>query len=135
MALNIDAPGDDGLFGMRNIKTSGYSGAVMDARLDLLGFDVEVLDEATLRFYLINQRPPVHYTNGTPTYHLNATQLGANQTIDVFDLKRGEDSMVHVKTVFDSAVYLPNKVAHMGDGSFVVTNDHSVQGKFSIRED
>jgi hypothetical protein len=58
MALDIDFP-EDRLFGMHGIKTIGYEGAAGDGTLDLVGFDVEVVDAQTLRFWLINQRPPV----------------------------------------------------------------------------
>ncbi|RDL37023.1 uncharacterized protein BP5553_04456 [Venustampulla echinocandica] len=59
MALNIDSPGEDSFFGMHSIKPVGYGGATGDGTLDLVGFDVEIVDERTLRFWLINQRPPV----------------------------------------------------------------------------
>lgn len=124
MALNIDSPGTDGLFGMRNIKPEGYRGATGDDTLDLLGFDVEKTD-AGLRFWLVNLRPPVD-ENGK---YLDAKKIGANATIDVFDMKRGKNKMVHVKTVWDPAIWSPNKVAALGDGSFVVTNDASCSGQ------
>ncbi|KAE9372007.1 calcium-dependent phosphotriesterase [Stipitochalara longipes BDJ] len=121
MALNIDAPGTDGLFGMHSIKSVGYDGATGDRTLDLLGFDVENVDAATLRFWFVNHRPPVDANKN----YLDATKVGANSTIDVFDLKRGKDEMVHVKTVLDPEIKTPNNIAVMSDGSFVVTNDHS----------
>lgn len=123
MALNIDAPGSDGMFGIHKIKPEGYDGATGDGTLDLLGFDVEVVDAATLRFWLINHRPPVDANRK----YLDATKIGANSTIDVFELKRGKDKMVHVKTVFDPEVKTPNNIAVMEDGSFVATNDHSAK--------
>jgi len=125
MALNIDAPGTDGLFGMHGIKSVGYDGATGDGTLDMLGFDVESVDAATLRFWFVNHRPSVDADKKL----LDATVVGANSTIDVFDLKRGKDEMAHVKTVSDPEVKTPNNIAVMPDGSFVVTNDHSSKGK------
>lgn len=128
MALNIDSPGSDGLFGLRSIKPTSYDGATGDGTLDLVGFDVEVIDAATLRFWLINQRPPVDVDRR----YLDASKVGANATIDVFELKRGGNKMVHVKTVADPAIYSPNGIAAMGKGSFVTSNDHS--GKVGLRK-
>ena len=125
MALNIDSPGTNDMFEIHGIEPVGYDGATGDGTLDLLGFDVEVVDAATLRFWLINHRPPVD-ANKTA---IDATKVGANSTIDVFELKRGNDKMVHVKTVFDPEVKTPNNIAAMGDGSFVATNDHSAKGE------
>jgi len=125
MALNIDSPGTDGLYGAHSIETANYEGATGDGTLDLVGFDAEIVNPATLRFWLINQRPPVdQYRN-----YLDATKIGANATIDVFELKRGEKTMVHVKTVADQAIYSPNGITLMGDDSFVISNDHSGKGK------
>lgn len=121
MALNIDDAGADGLFGMHGIKPVGYDGATGDGTLDLLGFDVEVVDAATLWFWFVNHRPPVD----ADRKYLDAAKVGANSTIDVFELKRGKDQMVHVKTISDPEVKTPNNIAVMGDGSFVATNDHS----------
>jgi hypothetical protein len=113
---------------MRGIKPTGYEGATGDSTLDTLGFDVEIIDAEMLRFWLVNLRPPVDANRK----YLDATKIGANSTIDVFDLKRGKDVMVHVKTVSDPAVWTPNGIAAMGDGSFVTTNDHSTKGELLI---
>jgi hypothetical protein len=110
---------------MSSIKPVCYDGATGDGTLDLLGFDVEVVNATTLRFWLINQRPPVDTTRKI----LDAKKIGANSTIDVFELQRGKDTMVHVKTVVDPAIWCPNNIAVMGDGSFVATNDHSAKGE------
>lgn len=71
--LDIDEPGADGLFGLRQLKLRGYEGATGDGSLDLHGFDVEILDGSTLRFWMINHRPPV---DGDGRY-LDAVKLGA----------------------------------------------------------
>ena len=128
MALNIDSPGEDGRFDMHNIKPVGYEGATGDGTLDLVGFDVQIVDTNTLRFWLINQRPPVDANKN----YLNAPKIGANATIDVFELKRGETKMAHIKTVADPAIYSPNGIAVQGDGSFFTSNDHSGKGKSSF---
>ena len=120
--LDIDTPGSDGLFNVRQLKpTGGYSGVAGDGVLRLHGFDVEVVDDSTLRFFLVNHRVPV-VTKGKP---LDADKVGANSTVEVFEVKRGSDDMKYIKTIFDSNIYTPNNIAAMGDGGFVVTNDHS----------
>jgi len=121
IALDIDAPGADGLFNLRAIKPVDYVGATGDASLDLLGFDAEIVDTATVHFYLVNQRPPVDYQFNP----IDATKTGANATIEVFEYKRGEAEMKHLRTVFSPHVFSPNNVAAVGGGAFVVTNDRS----------
>lgn len=51
--------------------------------------------------------------------------MGANATVEVFELTRGSDRMIHVNTVADTAIATPNKVAATGDGGFLLTNDKS----------
>ena len=101
-------------------------GATNDESLDLLGFDAEIIDAATIHFYLINERPPVDVQFNP----IDATKAGANFTIDVFEHKRGELEMKHLRTVFSPHVYSPNNVAAIGDGAFVVSNDHSTRVGF-----
>ncbi|KAF2492202.1 serum paraoxonase/arylesteras-like protein [Lophium mytilinum] len=128
IALHIDSPGPDSFFGMHNITPVGYDGATGDGTLDLLGFDAEVVDASTLRFWLINQRPPVDAKRRT----VDATKTGVNSTIELFELKRSASEMIHIKTVFDPEIYSPNGITALGGGSFVVSNDHSV--KVGIRK-
>jgi hypothetical protein len=123
IALDIDEPGVDGLFNLRAIKPIGYTGANGDASLDLLGFDAEILDGDTINFYFINQRPPIGPFNN----YIDASVLGANSTIDVFEMRRGEEVMRHMRTVFSPNVFTPNRVAILGGGAFLVTNDHSTK--------
>lgn len=68
IALDIDSPGSDGLFGLRVIKKKGYVGATGNQLPDLVGFDVEIVDSSTLRFWLINQRPPVDKDKNSSTH-------------------------------------------------------------------
>lgn len=123
MALDIDSPGPDGLYNMRSIQPVGYLGAAGDTSLDLVGFDAVVVDESTVHFYFVNQRPPVD----AELKYLDASKTGANATIDVFEHKRGAKTMRHLRTVSSPEVFSPNNVAALGDGSFVTSNDHSAK--------
>jgi hypothetical protein len=123
VALDIDEPGPDGLFNLRVIKPIGYAGAKGDDTLDLLGFDAEILDGDTINFYFVNERPPIGPFNN----YMDASVLGANSTIDVFEMRRGEESMRHLRTIWSPEVITPNRVAILGQGEFLVTNDHSVK--------
>jgi hypothetical protein len=126
IALDIDDPGVDGLFNLRAIKPTGnYRGATGNSDLDLVGFDAEILDRDTIQFYFVNERPPVGAFNNV----IDATKSGANSTIEIFEMTRGEEQMRHLRTVWSSEVRTPNRVAALGDGSgaFLVTNDHSVK--------
>ena len=124
--LDIDNPGADGLFGLRDLELSGYTGPAGTKHIDLHGFDVEIKDADTLRFYMVNHRPPM---NGS--LMLDATKLGANSTIEIFDVARGKETTEakHIRTVSDEAIYTPNKVIATGDGSFVVTNDKPMKSQ------
>jgi hypothetical protein len=124
IALNIDEPGADGLFNMRAIKPLGYTGARGDGdvTLDLLGFDAEILDGDRINFYFVNERPPIGPFNN----YIDASVVGTNATIDVFEMRRGEEGMRHVRTIRSPEVWSPNRVAILGGGNFLVTNSHSV---------
>ncbi|KAI8941677.1 hypothetical protein NX059_002890 [Plenodomus lindquistii] len=124
IALDIDYPGHDGLFNMRAIKPVGYTGATGDNSLDILGFDAQILDGDTIQFYFVNQRPPIGPFNNI----IDASTSGANSTIDVFEMRRGEDQMRHLRTIWSPhQVHTPNRVVALGGGAFLVTNDHSVR--------
>jgi hypothetical protein len=122
--LDIDRPGSDGLFGLRKLRKEGFSGG--DGTLALVGFDAAALDSNTLRFWLVNVAPAV----GPDGAYLDAKRTGANATIEIFDVMRGGNAMVHVDTVISDAVYSPNKVAVSENGGFLVTNDHSAKRKW-----
>jgi hypothetical protein len=125
IALDIDEPGVDGLFNIRAIKPIGYTGAKgeRDNELDLLGFDAEILDGDTINFYFVNERPPVGPFNN----YVDASVVGVNSTIDVFEMRRGEEVMRHLRTIWSREVPTPNRVAILGQGNFLVTNDHSTK--------
>ncbi|CBX99215.1 hypothetical protein IAQ61_000670 [Plenodomus lingam] len=129
IALDIDYPGHDNLFNMRAIKPVGYTGATGDGTLDLLGFDAQILDGDTIQFYFVNQRPPIGPFNNV----IDASKIGANSTIEVFEMRRSEDQMRHLRTIWSpDQVHTPNRVAALGDGAFLVTNDHSVRSGWRI---
>ncbi|KAJ6024031.1 calcium-dependent phosphotriesterase [Penicillium herquei] len=116
--LDIDDPGSDGLYGLHQLNIgSEYSGD-----LDLHGIDARRIGDK-LRFWLINHKPPVNPKTGEP---LNAFKVGANSTVEIFDLKLGSDTLQHVKTIFSDAIVTPNDLAVDEDGiGFAVTNDHT----------
>ena len=113
--LNIDEPGSDGLYGLHQLKVD-YPGD-----LDLHGFDVKRVGDRQ-RFWLINHRPPVDPATGES---LNARKVGANSTVEIFDLDESSKTLVHVKTIASDAIISPNNLAVDSDGvGFLVTNDH-----------
>lgn len=117
--LNIDQPGSDGLYGLHKLKVGGYLGD-----LDLHGFDVRRI-EGRLRFWLINHRPPVHPTTGE---FLDAWVVGANSTIEIFDLDDASETLEHVKTIANDAIISPNNLAVDKDGlGIVITNDRNAK--------
>lgn len=122
IALDIDSPGADGLFNMRAIKLTGYEGAWGDDTFDSVGFDAEIVNAETLRFFLVNHRPPVDDNNV-----IEAEHLGMNSTVEVFEMTRGQNEMRHVRTVSSPAVFAANHPAALGGGAFVVSNDHGVK--------
>lgn len=127
--LTIDNPGADGLFGQRKARIHGYQGATA-SDLDLVGFDVEILANGTRRFWLVNRRPPVN-AKGELT---DAFKTGDNATIEVFDAEKSGLDLNHVRRIFDPAIWSPNKPAAGGDGSVLVTNDVSSNGKLFLHQ-
>ncbi|KAI3018382.1 hypothetical protein CBS147347_9646 [Aspergillus niger] len=117
--MDVDQPGSDGLYGLRQLKISGYQDD-----LDLHGFDVRRI-KGRLRFWLINHRPPVNHATGE---FLDAPVVGANSTVEIFDLDETLDTLEHVNTVASEAIFTPNGVAVEEDGlGFVITNDHNTK--------
>lgn len=116
--IDIDHPGSDGLYGLRQLSI----GKEYQGDLDLLGFDAHRIGDR-LRFWLINHRPPVDPDTGGP---LDAFKVGANSTIEIFDLVSGSETLEHVKTIVSDAIISPNGLAVDEDGTgFAVTNDHT----------
>lgn len=122
MAIYIDEPTTGDQFRMHKIEPRGYQGAIGDGTLDTVGFDVENRTSSGLRFYLTDHRPPV----SDKGEYLDATKLGSNATIEVFDYKKGSKHMQHLKTFASRKIHSANKLALTGDGGFFVSNDHSV---------
>lgn len=121
IALDIDSPDKNGLFPMRTIKPVGYVGATGNAVLDIVGFDAEIVSPSTIHFYFTNGRPPV----GADKEFLDATKVGSNATIDIFEYKKGGEEMKHLRTIWTPEIWSPNRVAVIGQGAFVITNDHT----------
>ena len=119
--LKIDQPGDDGFYGLHQLEVNGkYRSAIGGKDLSVVGFDIEVVAKDRLRFWMVNHQPHVDLEGKL----LDATKLGANSTVEVFELTRGSTKWEHLQTIFSDAVFTPNNIAAVGDGSFLVTNDH-----------
>ncbi|KAK6604178.1 serum paraoxonase arylesterase [Botrytis cinerea] len=122
--LKIDEPGEDGLYGLHTLEISeGYQGVNGHNSIDIHGFDVEFLSDSRLRFWMVNHRPAIDESGN----FLDATKVGANSTVEVFDLIPGSKELKFVKTVANPIIKTPNNIAATGDGGFVVTNDHSTK--------
>jgi hypothetical protein len=131
--LDIDQPGADGLYGVRQLNFRDREGNIQE--LDLHGFDARVIDQGRrLRFWLVNHRPPLDVSTGKPL--LDATKVGANSTIEVYDLDldHGDEKsneLVHVKTIVSTTIISPNNLVVLDDqddrGGFLFTNDHSTK--------
>lgn len=91
--------------------------------IDVHGFDIEILPDSQMRFWMINHRPPIDESGN----FLDATKLGGNSTVEVFDLKPGSTKLEYVKIIADPIIQTPNNIAATGDGGFVFTNDHSTK--------
>ncbi|KAL5352269.1 hypothetical protein ACLOAV_002216 [Pseudogymnoascus australis] len=125
VALNIDSPGLDGNYGATRLQITGdYHGPAGSKAIDPNGFDVEILPNNRLRFWMTNIRPPVDVISGE---YLDATNIGANATVESFELVRGEDTLKWTGTfgANDRVVHSANNVAADLNGGFVVSNDHS----------
>jgi hypothetical protein len=119
--LNVDEPGD-GFYGLHQLEISGaYKGAVGDKTIDVLGLKIEPLASGGLRFWMVNNRPPVDEDGKL----LDPKMVGANSTIEAFDLAKGSSKLEHVNTYHSDAISTPNSVAATGDGGFYFTNDHA----------
>ncbi|KAF2188074.1 serum paraoxonase/arylesteras-like protein [Zopfia rhizophila CBS 207.26] len=131
MAIYIDEPRKEGGFRMHRIQPTLYGSESGASHLDLLGFDTEAVDSSTLRFWLINQRPPYDAKGKL----LNAREYGANSTVEVYEYRKRDKKMKHVKTVADRAIYSPANIALMGADNFVISNDRSSKVGFRKKLD
>ncbi|OQE11271.1 hypothetical protein PENFLA_c074G09745 [Penicillium flavigenum] len=127
--LDVDQPGADGLYGVRALKFRDSEGNIQE--LDMHGFDARVIDKGRrLRFWLINHRPPLNASTGEPL--LDATKVGANSTVDVYDLELPHGTqLAHIKTIVSPTIISPNNLVVIDDdedrGDFLLTNDHTTK--------
>jgi hypothetical protein len=118
--MDLDNPGVDGLFGVRQLEFDPkFSGSI-----DLLNVQGQRLKDGSVRFWLVNHRPPVNAT--TNEVILDASTLGADSVVEIFDLPVGGTTLKHVRTVQSPALVTPNSIAVSADGlDFFVTNSHT----------
>ncbi|KAF2998807.1 hypothetical protein E8E13_001436 [Curvularia kusanoi] len=120
LAIDVDSFGTNGFFSLRTITPTGSFGATGEPTLDALGFSAETIDDQTIHFYFAN----------VPPYHgslFPASQTGANASVEVFEFKRGNTEMSHLRTVQSPAIWSPNRPVALSDGAFLVTNDHGAK--------
>lgn len=107
------------------LSIENFSGTNGDGILNLHGLDIrEDKHTDVLRILLVNHRPSINAQTGEV---LDATLVGANSTIELFQTKAGSSTMRHVRTYFDEAISTPNRVAWVNDDSFLFTNDNSAK--------
>jgi arylesterase/paraoxonase len=98
------------------IKPSNFKGTNGKGSYNLHGMGVHMIDEETLRIFLINHRPQADpHTNG------------ANSTVELFESTLGSDTMRHIKTYADEVIMTPNDLTPTGPDSFVFSNDHHIK--------
>ncbi|KAL3485070.1 hypothetical protein BJX62DRAFT_243329 [Aspergillus germanicus] len=125
--LDIDHPGEDGLYSLRHLELTGLYRGVNpenDNVIDLHGFGVRKLTHSTLQFFVINHRPPTT-TDGRLLN--NTSVIGDNSTMEVFELERGSSKLEFIKTITDENLIAPNDLTWVSEGSILVTNDHSIK--------
>ncbi|KAF4219404.1 hypothetical protein CNMCM5878_003323 [Aspergillus fumigatiaffinis] len=106
--LNIDYPGEDGLYGVHHLEVTGpYKGINPENEnvLDLHGFGARKLSQSRLQFFVVNHRPP---TSPEGLLAENTNVVGDNSTIEVFELERGSSKLEFVKTIVDDNLISPN---------------------------
>jgi len=115
------------MYGPHTLEITGdYKSSSGGKEIDLFGFEIEHLSPTRLRFWLINNRPPID-SDGNP---LDATKVGANSTIEVFEHTIGSKTLEFVKTIFSDRIITPNGLAADGQGGVFVTNDHDYKVGF-----
>jgi arylesterase/paraoxonase len=73
----------------------------------------------------INHRPSFDPVTGNS---LDATKVGANSTIELFQTIAGGDTMCYIRTYANDVIMTPDRgVQWVSDHSFVFTNDKSVK--------
>jgi len=105
------------------LRTENFAGNNGDGTLNLHGFDVWIdKNSDILRIALINHRPPFDPVTGAP---LDASKVGANSTIEIFQTKTGSDTMRHIRTHSNKVISTPNRVQWVNENAFIFTNDHN----------
>jgi len=105
------------------LTVENFSGINGDGTFNLHGFDVRADRHTnTLRMLLINHRPSLDPVTGE---FLDASKVGANSTIELFQTVAGSDTMHHIRTYAHEVIMTPNRVQWVNDEGFVFTNDHS----------
>jgi hypothetical protein len=120
--MDIDSPTEAGGYAYRVLKTPGFAGVQGDGRIHVVGITgTTPADGVKAQLWLVNAKPSV---NGQTVELLDSAVVGANSTIEVFEVQQGSDNMVHLKTYADPQIATPNNVAVVQDGGFFFTNDH-----------
>jgi hypothetical protein len=115
------------MYGLHTLEITGdYKSSSGGKEIDLFGFEIEHLSPTRLRFWLINHRPPVDSDGKL----LDASKVGANSTIEVFEHTIGSKTLEFVKTIFSDRIITPNGLAADGQGGIFVTNDHDYKVGF-----
>ena len=106
------------------MEPTNFAGNNGDGTLDLHGFDIKIDENfpKMLKMLLINHRPPLDPITGEL---LDATKVGANSTVELFETTVGDTEMRHLKTYRHEAIKTPNRVAWVRGEGFVFTNDKS----------
>ena len=121
IAMNIDHP--RGLsYDYRILKTPSFSGVNGDGTLGLVSITGQIINNDTLRLWLVNTRPSIDPSGAL----LDNAKIGGNSTIELFEMDPTASSMKHIKTFADPQIATPNNIAPMPDGSFYFTNDHGL---------
>ncbi|KAJ4307399.1 hypothetical protein N0V94_009736, partial [Neodidymelliopsis sp. IMI 364377] len=118
IAIDIDQPISPE--NLRKIKPTGSFGALGTSTLDIVGFTAEITSPDTIHFYFTHV-PPYQGT------YFDAATLGANASVEIFSHTRGSTEMVHERTVYSPAIWSPNRPATLGNGAFLLTNDHGAK--------
>lgn len=104
------------------IEMEDFSGINGDGSITMHGLDVRPLANSDkVRVLLVNHRPSVDPVTGE---YLDSAKIGANSTIEVFEMSLHGNSMKHVKTYANEVIRTPNRAQWVDDNSFVFTNDH-----------
>ena len=122
VAMSIDKPKGDS-YEYRILKVPDFHGINGDGTINLLGMTGEDMPGRPLRLWFVNARPSVDPTSGGL---LDSSKIGANSTIEVFEMNDNAGQMKHMRTFADPQIATPNNIAALGDGSFYFTNDHGL---------